>query len=1487
MGSLAHCLRKHDSRLRPGEAAYLQQLAAEHEKRGLSPSAAAQAAVLDVMREELDTSRDIMRQVEAAGGEVPADFAAAVANLERTIADGIRVGPGDPSFDPTSIPDPAGLLDPEDRARARRDRDLAQLLGQGFTAAQVQVLRARPPDVPRDRVTGAYRAEELDPTLDAALRAVEGGEAAVYVEADLANLGGLNARLGASGADRHLQAFVQAIEAAMGELGPRRSTVVIRKGGDEVGIVVVGADQRRVEGAMRRARAAFEAHARREGLDTIPHPKGRAPGVSMHYGSATIRPGLGRGDILREADQLVERRKEGADYGDFGSVEADRLSARGSDAGAGAARGAGPGIPGDRDRERAEVGGARRGEGDGEGEAAEVGQFYREDRAATDGGLDREALRRLVEATTQRTGIPIRVVERPDDPSLPPRARGRQPKAQAYTDGRGVWLFAANLANVAHASSALAHEVVGHLGVEAITTAEDWQGISDAVVGLAEGDTAPAGFDGTRDAIREAWRRYPDLPTEARVREAVAVMAERGIAGTLWDRIEAAARHALRGLIPRLAWSPAELRALIARAARARPRATAEAFERDGDFFARDFDPDNPQHAEALLRSVPGRLPTGDGGWVQRVADAIDTARPTWLKALTRQQVVEVGKDVLPGVVDFERTARRMEADANALAEPSAQIAMRWSRLLFGVNANKPEAAALAALMHDATLYEIDPSKPIKDRPQISERAAYATLRKRWETLSPTAQQLYTDVRDAYAKRRAEFQQALEERIERAQMAPSKRTALRQKLRAEFEAAAARGPYFPLGRFGDFWVIGTRGADTTFVLAETQRQQREAMQDLENLGFTVRAGKKIQRLASEPPPGLGFIAEVSSLIDRAEIDRDLADQLRDDVYQLYLEALPEQSVRKSYIHRKGTPGFSQDALRVFSHHMTHGARQLARLRHADTLAGQLHRLAEAAPRAANPNKAADIVGALDSAYQWMMNPTTATWASRATSLGFAWYLGVSPAAALVNFTQQAMVTFPLLGSRYGFARAAQALAQANADYLRAVFRGERGKLEAERGGDVGKMLNELEASGAIDRTQTMSLAGLSDETAGRSIVEQRVLRVVGWAFQQVERLNREATALATYRLAREDKVLHGAAVEAAYDAVFQSHYDYSAGNRAAFMRGDIAKVALLFKQYAQNTTYFLARSVWEATKADAPEVRIEARRRLAAVVGMTGVFGGALGFPLASTLLGTLTVLVRLFGDDDDELDAEQAFRAWLVRTFGATWGEVAATGPANAGTGVDIASRTGMDPLGLWVRPPDRELEGKALALHYLEQAAGPVVGIAINAARGVDLIADGHALRGVEAMVPKAARDVMKAERFQREGVLSLRGDPIIDDPSLLDAWVQALGFTPAPVAEAYERVNAMRRLQARVEERRSRLMADYYRAANEPDPRKRAEAVIAGIGEIAAWNQRFPDVAITADQLRASFRQRQRLSTQAVDGAVVAPWVQRRFEAEPEPE
>jgi hypothetical protein len=91
-----------------------------------------------------------------------------------------------------------------------------------------------------------------------------------------------------------------------------------------------------------------------------------------------------------------------------------------------------------------------------------------------------------------------------------------------------------------------------------------------------------------------------------------------------------------------------------------------------------------------------------------------------------------------------------------------------------------------------------------------------------------------------------------------------------------------------------------------------------------------------------------------------------------------------------------------------------------------------------------------------------------------------------PAAALVNLTQNAIVTFPVLASKYGVGKAMTMLSKSMTDYLRASFsKDSMAKLRdefkgKEDGRDVslGHMLDELERSGAVDRTMVMSLFGM-------------------------------------------------------------------------------------------------------------------------------------------------------------------------------------------------------------------------------------------------------------------------------------------------------------------------------------------------------------------------------------------------------------------------
>lgn len=62
--------------------------------------------------------------------------------------------------------------------------------------------------------------------------------------------------------------------------------------------------------------------------------------------------------------------------------------------------------------------------------------------------------------------------------------------------------------------------------------------------------------------------------------------------------------------------------------------------------------------------------------------------------------------------------------------------------------------------------------------------------------------------------------------------------------------------------------------------------------------------------------------------------------------------------------------------------------------------------------------------------------------------------------------------------------------------------------------------------------------------------------------------------------------------------------------------------------------------------------------------------------------------------------------------------------------------------------------VKGDDLIFHYVQQIAGPVLGIGVSAVRGMREFANGDVQRGVEAMAPKAVKDLAKAYRQASEG-------------------------------------------------------------------------------------------------------------------------------------
>jgi hypothetical protein len=311
------------------------------------------------------------------------------------------------------------------------------------------------------------------------------------------------------------------------------------------------------------------------------------------------------------------------------------------------------------------------------------------------------------------------------------------------------------------------------------------------------------------------------------------------------------------------------------------------------------------------------------------------------------------------------------------------------------------------------------------------------------------------------------------------------------------------------------------------------------------------------------------------------------------------------------------------------------------------------------------------------------------------------------------------------------------------------------------------------------------------------------------------------------------------------------------------MEGNVQRVIFLFKQYSQQMSYLLGRSFAQAVgKGIDPEVKRIARTQLMGILGGHFMVAGAMGLPVIGVVGGVLEALVNAIGDDDDPWDWETEFRNLLADTLGTTGGELMAHGPARL-LPVDISSRVSLSDL--WFRGNDRELEGRDAFSSYLETMLGPVTRIGSDFFAGMKAFADGDKIRGLELMLPKALRDIIKSGRYATEGVEAWNKEKIIDGLGWLELSGQLLGFTPSNVAEMYEGKSAIKNREKTLDLRRQRIINQYVNSLREKDIDRKKESMAM----IRHWNKKNPTMAITNDTLIRSRRAKGRLKAQTKRG------------------
>ncbi|MFL7022254.1 PLxRFG domain-containing protein [Vibrio cyclitrophicus] len=1056
-------------------------------------------------------------------------------------------------------------------------------------------------------------------------------------------------------------------------------------------------------------------------------------------------------------------------------------------------------------------------------------------------------------------------------------------KAVWLSQDNRVILVADNLASPQDVRQAMRHELIGHNGVFGNLDAEQSQLLTDQVMGLRKNKKLASIF-------AEVDASYKKVPDYVKAEEVVSRLAEQetGKLRQVADRVMAFVMGAMRrsGFLAADKITLSEVRNMINGVDKYLRKNDGTLSQSDVVRFSQRVD-----QVQGMDQEYMAALEGSQQSLLQKILKApksalgksniVDSVKNGGLGLLTLRQLVDVAESKLGS--DFHTNMKTYLDEVNQMMADEGnghQNIMNVFEPLDKWRRKNPELADRTfEAMHEFTLDNVDPFQDYQDlTPELKKAKAvlqekmkgrsgeskaqwmkevneidaqikYEPKRKKnleqskrtLNSLPKEAQKVIKEIRDHYNQQREDMYDAMMERAADLAMNGGLNKGQMLKIRLDNEIAK-KSFYVPLTRFGDYFIDGVdENGERVFTMYQTENEMLEAKARLKASGFEVKSGKSIDSFAGLDTISTTVVKKMFDHLETTTMSQKARDAMKDNVYQMYLESLPNRSIRKQFIHRKGVKGFSKDALQALADQGAKQAKQLAKFKHEDALAKSMANLNDAynqlkmMPEEEDENRVftARFMDEMTKRNEWVMNPKRAAWASKLTGFGFLWMIGASPASAMINLTQNIQVAIPVIGSKHGVAATSKVMAGLTGDFFK-HFKGAHADMKKRRqfgilgstilSGDEQNAMKHAIAMGVIDTTQAHDLLDMAENQPTKLTDRKaKIMRGIGWMFHHAEVLNREVTYMTAYRLAKQSGDSHQNAMEYATKATWDSHFDYGSLNRARFMQGDVAAVALQFKQYSQNMTYYLFSNFSKAwlNKKIPMDERREARKQLLGTMAATFLFGGLGALPVA-TIAGIANTAYAVFGDDDDPWDAEVEMREILKEWFGRELAHGVYYGMGTMVGAPNISGRIEIDPLSMWVRPSDA-IGARAQFGDYTKQMLGPMYSTIYNAFSGADYIfRDQKYQKGFEMMMPKWVRDVSKTARYLGEGgnIQNNNGDIVVDDLSPLEYVEQVLGFTPNRSVVQYAENRAIKSYERHAMDRRKLLLNGMWLAYRNKD-------------------------------------------------------------------
>ena len=884
---------------------------------------------------------------------------------------------------------------------------------------------------------------------------------------------------------------------------------------------------------------------------------------------------------------------------------------------------------------------------------------------------------------------------------------------------------------------------------------------------------------------------------------------------------------------------------------------------------------------------------------------------------LTLEQLAELDKSPTQVVRAYADVATAMQMTSKRLVERAAQIDQLWSKL------DAETSKRLSNVMRQATRMSFDPDTYVEeDGKELT--PDQSALRSEFETLPSKAQEVYRRVRDHYAAS-FEMRKAIMEDV-------GARLGGKELKEIQDMYSKVKGPYFPLGRTGDFYAVGmsprvaelmdkkdagTLDRKEAAELSRLRKQksqyqasahstlaeaQQAAAQYRNTLG-TGYANKKSERI-SDRISSMPNFSNMEEYIN-TQLGGETRTEVRSMLTQMMFDMLPEHHALKNQMKREGIYGENEDMRQVFAQTSINQAHYISRLQHSEQLNQAMLAIGRQARRDLEMR---NLENELKLRTKMSMEQTNSPVVDAMVNASYFAHLGLSPAFLLTNLTQVPMVTAPWLGARHGVGATKRAMASSLADtakiikttYANGDWRSELNwNSMFPEGSNEDRMFRALLDRNVLDITMEHDLAAIA--SANRGFFDDNiakaskgklqgmsdVVRMVNTPVRITELANRAVTALSAYRLkmaalasntAMTPEQRHEASVSYAARAVSETQLNYSELNAPRHMRQvfgskAIAKMVFQFRKYQQGMLYLVAKSISDSlprSKASDEDRRI-ARRTIAGLYITTGLMAGTTGMPLMGTvgLAGIANLIAAAFGEEDEPWDFETEYRNFLTDWFGRDAALLLAKG-LPAYLGADLSQRVGMAELANPIPFVQRGATGASTVANVLYAAGGAPVGMIGTMYDGLVAMANGDTLKGVEKIIPvKMMKDALRMYRYTDEGLTDRRGNVILP-PEKFDTIDLALrGMGFTPTIES-EYYAANEAVQS-AKTAATDVRTRLIRQYSEA--RMRGEPVDDIRQDIAQFNQRHPEqsVRITESTLLKALNARRQMAAQRNEAGV----------------